>query len=1127
MSVPEQMPIVEYTANGATTRFPITFDLHDVGYLNVFINKELAQIGSYTVENFEAVIFGTAPKDGDEITLIRDTQLDRETDYKTYDNSFRPGSVNYDFDKIWHVLQEQNLIDGKILARLKAEIEWRRTHDFNYDELAQVREKQLFDALKGYTDTLVAAVNPGIFQGVIAGVVFAQDGKSIQTHIDEILIELEKGSARIEGEKARAMAVEQLLYTKISSEINRAIATEESLQLQISTNINGIKYFETEAELLSFTPSEIDPKQAYAFDTKKNYLFNGSAWSDEGVSALDQAKKYTNEMVAVPENANGFAAYESEGKIELSPQPTMFYQKLKVKQGRTYLIKTKGLGILNPYHIVDAGLNVISKGDIYLDTAEYIVEIPENGAYLYVNGFNSQISEFKFEKISDVDINFKNFSGDYPKKPGVAYLPKSDDPTKVQQVYSLVTTSIVVENVNTGDVFKVDADKIGSVNTYYFIDNNDTIIDTNSITSGLNVVVTPSLATKLIACSNIAYTNFSVLKASYFDAFAYETLEDVDVKIKDLNGEYSVQLEDAYIPDSIDPTKIKKVYSPQTKSIVIDVVEDDLIKIDAKKIGIVKSYYFVDNTGTIISSEGPDEPDLKMVTVPILATKLISCSDITYENFSILKADYFGELAYEVSVGGTASDKQKIIAKYPQQPNYRHLLKEKCPKFYNKLRNKTDDLTVCITGTSLAQGNFYTTDRADAITRPPLLHTNDLSSHIFDSLIGYWHGQQYRRYDHVDLTYSASTWSTIYSLLDSSTEIWDDSGADRNGLTKTTTSANASVSTIIPVGAWQFNFIYRSDSQSGNCAVSIAQGAGKVEVFNGSGWVEANGFTFSMLESAVTATKGNTIYQKRLKMRCKNKASGGIDSLVTAKNITISKGNNANRFNVVGFEWSPREYMLTFINAARGSHAWGLTDSPVNLENYQDSDIWEFNPDLILCEVTAINWGTGFGQALKTDPNYYVNIAKKAYFEDLGEGWTNSLYQKSNKYTKCEIIFFGDTVATSVDYDMLWDANKQPKFGLVTTPAYNGAATTENVGRVKTIFENYEEIEIYMSTKPHIFIPVSHQFRKLADDAFGNYPDAFAPTGKAGKSLSIDRAHLNDNGAAFWAYLITPLFDNL
>lgn len=778
----------------------------------------------------------------------------------------------------------------------------------------------------------------------------------------------------------------------------------KSLPLAVKEVIEtgGFEPFATEALLLASVPI-LTKKAAKALDTKKIWIWEGGAWADTGLSDLDLAKEYTLEITRLPENFPQSGSYRAGDKIATAPLTYMFYQRVKVIAGESYLVRSVGINISKPWYVVDANDNIISESLGFNAVSDDIVKIPIGAEYLYANSPNLEASNFKLERLSDYDLEVISLGGVYPKQNQIAYISNNKTPEKIVRVGSESVVSIVVNGVSFGEVFKVDA----------------------------------------------------------------------------------------------------------------------------KRVGIVKSYYFVTEDLRIISSESPNEPNLKVLTVPQYATKLIVCSDITYENFSVLKADYFGELAYEVSIGGTAIDKQKIIAKYPQQPNYRHLLKEKCPKFYNKLRNKTDDLTVCITGTSLAQGNFYTTDRADAITRPPLLHTNDLSSHIFDSLIGYWHGQQYRRYDHVDLTYSASTWSTIYSLLDGSTEIWDDSGADRNGLTKTTTSANASVSTIIPVGAWQFNFIYRSDSQSGNCAVSIAQGAGKVEVFNGSGWVEANGFTFSMLESAVTATKGNTIYQKRLKMRCKNKASGGIDSLVTAKNITISKGNNANRFNVVGFEWSPREYMLTFINAARGSHAWGLTDSPVNLENFQDSDIWEFNPDLILCEITAINWGAGFGQALKTDPNYYVNIAKKAYFEDLGEGWTNSLYQKSNKYTKCEIIFFGDTVATSVDYDMLWDENKQPKFGLVETPAYNGSASTENVGRVKTIFENYEAVETYVASKSYIFIPVSQQFKKLADSAFGNYPDAFAPTLANGDSLSFDRVHLNDNGAAFYAYLIKPLFDNL
>ena len=617
------------------------------------------------------------------------------------------------------------------------------------------------------------------------------------------------------------------------------------------------------------------------------------------------------------------------------------------------------------------------------------------------------------------------------------------------------------------------------------------------------------------ANSAFLYINYPMSLKSSFKA---QKLSDADIIALRASGIYPKQMGVAYLADTSTPPKASKVWSDPVVTYIIDVKQGEKYLVDAKAIGTVKSYYFVKDDMTIVASDN-NEPTLKILTVPAGATKLIVCSDITYA-VTIKKLDYFDE----ITLSSTA---KKIKDYYPPQPSYRNLIKDKCQKFYQKLHDKSGDLCVVITGTSLTQGNLYATDRADATTRPPLLHTNDLASHVYDSLKHYWHGQQYRRYDHSDLIYSAGSWQVINRLQDASgNDVWDDFDYRKNGLTKTTIAPNASVSTKIPIGAWQFNFIYRTDSQGGNSTVSITQGNGQVEVWNGSAWVEANGFVLSMLEPATTPTKGNTCYQKRLKMRCKNRTANGFDSTVSDKTITITKANDTSRFNVVGFEWSPREYMFTFVNGARGSHAWGLSDSPSSLEKYQDNDVWEFNPDLILCEVTAINWGAAFGESLFIDKDRYVNIAKKAYFDDLGVQ-QNSLYDKSAGYTKCEVVFYGDIVGTLGDFDKLWDANKQPKFGAVTVPQWNGTGATEPVGTVKTVFENYEAVEKFVASKPYIFIPAVYQFKKLADDFYGNYVDAFAASGKGGQTLSYDGTHLNDNGAAFWAYLITPLFANL
>ncbi|MDC5554940.1 phage tail fiber protein, partial [Acinetobacter baumannii] len=103
-----------------------------------------------------SVVFNVAPIEGTEITIERVTTLERSISYETYNNSFRPETLNYDLDRIWHVLQEQNVIDAEILARIKDEIEWRRTHDKEFDLLAQAREGNLFNALKSYMDTIGA-----------------------------------------------------------------------------------------------------------------------------------------------------------------------------------------------------------------------------------------------------------------------------------------------------------------------------------------------------------------------------------------------------------------------------------------------------------------------------------------------------------------------------------------------------------------------------------------------------------------------------------------------------------------------------------------------------------------------------------------------------------------------------------------------------------------------------------------------------------------------------------------------------------------------------------------------------------------------------------------------------------
>lgn len=212
MSVPEQIPYVGYIANGQTTEFPITFDLHDPEFLVVTLNKEIPIVGAYTIDmNAKKVVFATAPNDNDQVELYRETELNRDIDYKSYDNSFRPEVVNYDLDTVMRILQEQNMIDAEIAAKIKGEIEWRRTHDANFDELSKMRDAQIFSGLKQYLDTILATTNPNIFDGITAGIVFALDKKSVQTHIELIYAQLSENRNAINNKPSKGYVDTELL----------------------------------------------------------------------------------------------------------------------------------------------------------------------------------------------------------------------------------------------------------------------------------------------------------------------------------------------------------------------------------------------------------------------------------------------------------------------------------------------------------------------------------------------------------------------------------------------------------------------------------------------------------------------------------------------------------------------------------------------------------------------------------------------------------------------------------------------------------------------------------------------------------------------------------------------------
>jgi hypothetical protein len=442
---------------------------------------------------------------------------------------------------------------------------------------------------------------------------------------------------------------------------------------------------------------------------------------------------------------------------------------------------------------------------------------------------------------------------------------------------------------------------------------------------------------------------------------------------------------------------------------------------------------------------------------------------------------------------------------------------DKIPSFQEKWLKRESDVCVVNTGTSLtARTTEHCSDHPDASYRPPLMHSMNFATHIWDRLK--WDGQEYRRYD-ADTIFSESGSFTVSKNLSE----WDD-GLYRNGLTRYSESTSAAVSFSVPVDAWQFNFIYRTDSVGCDAQVSVAEGNGQMEVWNGSAWVEANGFSFSMAEAAPVArdidvpspstmlftsynipSKGNTTYQKRLKMRCRN--GTGLDSRSTAKAVTISRTGGGARFCYWGVEWSPREFMVTYINAARGSHNTQATGA-TGLPRYQDNEIWSFEPDLLLFELPIHNDGAAAAGVYAED--YWKNLTENFVFRD---DYELSLKTRGASFgLNPEIAMFTASIA--------WN------FGGIEDDG-SLKYSTQSGGKVMSALDKYQEAYFYVKdTYPEaVCINAAKRWVDAGFAIHGDLKTATLGSGKSGSTFTNEGSHWNDTGSKIMAKAVLPLLN--
>ncbi|MFV5555870.1 hypothetical protein VXR69_06300 [Acinetobacter baumannii] len=448
---------------------------------------------------------------------------------------------------------------------------------------------------------------------------------------------------------------------------------------------------------------------------------------------------------------------------------------------------------------------------------------------------------------------------------------------------------------------------------------------------------------------------------------------------------------------------------------------------------------------------------------------------------------------------------------------------EKLPVFRKHMLLKDKDVCVVMTGTSLtARTSEHCTLRADAALRPPMMHSNAFCSHIWDAIM--WEGQQYRRYD-------AGYFSETGAFLTASNlQEWDD-GAYRDGVTRYSNDEVSSVQFKIPVDAWQFNFIYRADSLGCDAKISVAEGIEKVQVFDEAtqSWIEAHEYIFSQLEpipvtrevaipdpvtgvisNYTLASKGNTTYQKRLKMRCRNN-DGSFNSLATVKNVSIARVGGGSRFLYWGVEWSPRQYMITYINSSRGSHNTNATGKS-GLPRFQDNEVWSFKPDLIFSELAIHNDGAAsaashpVGRWAGLTHNYVTN-----------NDYELSLFSRSTYFNlHPEYAFFMGTITLNF---LGINEDGTLKFGIQS-------ASVKGAAKSMSALDKYEEaVQFLKENAPEIVvINTAKRWVEAGVAIFGDMKTATEGSGKTGSTFTNEGSHWNDSGSLIIAKATQALF---
>lgn len=418
----------------------------------------------------------------------------------------------------------------------------------------------------------------------------------------------------------------------------------------------------------------------------------------------------------------------------------------------------------------------------------------------------------------------------------------------------------------------------------------------------------------------------------------------------------------------------------------------------------------------------------------------------------------------------------------PKKSNGRSPYFDKLKPFFTKMQLRNQDVTLVQIGDSISTDLNWTDKRPDANQRPPFCTEYNINSYLEEKLR--WKEQKYRRFDYAGIFTELGTGTS--TVMDQSADWYLTGSSYQLPVTKVIDGgSNNGVSFKMPAGTRRLSLIVHTDKNwATSTQVSISEGNGKVEVWNGTAWVEANGYSTSFKETLAIPTRTEIRDNPHVRLKFRSLNDSTNEKTITVQNV------GAGRFGYWGIEYSPKEFMFTYICASKGSHNIEM------LRMYESYTVDAFNPDLVLQQCCILNQQVGQGSRIRSPQD----------FADIFDVYYDALEAKD--YLVFPYILWAATYSYFIDENgnflSGYSSNSEKEF-----------TCFDDVNYLTKMYEDKGAPNL------NLFGRITEAGLEKAKEEIANlYTAAMNGSGKSGNTFTIDGIHLNKTGNdVCWAML--------